>query len=128
MSGAEFLSAHVKQFRGAAERDQTSSDSLAKTQLLSVTLDPAYDTPKVLSDYAAFHHADPKIWTFATGDEKNIDSLTRAFSVYRQTEGGAISHGLATALIDRNGTVERIWRGNAWTPTEVTQALKTESK
>ena len=96
MSGAEFLSAHVKQFRGAAERDQTSSDSLAKTQLLSVTLDPAYDTPKVLSDYAAFHHADPKIWTFATGDEKNIDSLTRAFSVYRQTEGGAISHGLAT--------------------------------
>jgi protein SCO1/2 len=105
-----------------------SSDSLAKTQLLSVTLDPAYDTPKVLSDYAAFHHADPKIWTFATGDEKNIDSLTRAFSVYRQTEGGAISHGLATALIDRNGTVERIWRGNAWTPAEVTQALKTESK
>jgi protein SCO1/2 len=49
---------------------KTSSDSLAKTQLLSVTLDPAYDTPKVLSDYAAFHHADPKIWTFATGDEK----------------------------------------------------------
>jgi protein SCO1/2 len=96
--------------------------------LLSVTLDPDYDTPKVLSDYAVFHHADSKIWSFATGDKKEIDSLTGAFSVYRQTEGGTISHGLATALINRNGTVERIWRGNAWTPVEVTQAIQAESK
>ena len=103
---------------------KTGSGSLAKTRLLSVTLDPNYDTPKVLSDYAAFHHADPGIWTFATGDEKDIDSLTRAFSVYRQTEGGTISHGLATALINRDGRIERIWRGNAWTPAEVTQAVQ----
>ena len=107
---------------------KTGSGSLAKTRLLSVTLDPNYDTPKVLSDYAAFHHADPKIWTFATGDEKEIDSLTRAFSVYRQNEGGTISHGLATALINRDGKVERIWRGNAWTPAEVTEAIQAETK
>jgi protein SCO1/2 len=107
---------------------KTGSGSLAKTRLLSVTLDPNYDTPKVLSDYAAFHHADPKIWTFATGGEKDIDSLTRAFSVYRQTEGGTLSHGLATALINRDGGIERIWRGNAWTPAEVTQAVQAESK
>ena len=44
--------------------------AIATTRLLSVTLDPGYDTPKVLNDYAAFHHADSKIWTFATGDEK----------------------------------------------------------
>lgn len=102
--------------------------TLASTRLLSVTLDPDYDTPKVLSDYAAFHHADSKIWTFGTGDEQEIDLLTRAFSVYRQTEGGTISHGLATALINRNGTVDRIWRGNAWTSTEVTKAISAEGK
>jgi len=107
---------------------KTGSGTLAKTHLLSITLDPDYDTPKVLSDYAGFHHADRQIWTFATGDEKEIDSLTRAFSVYRQTEGGTISHGLATALIDRNGRIERIWRGNAWTPAEVTAAIQAESK
>jgi protein SCO1/2 len=105
---------------------KNASGTLATARLLSVTLDPDYDTPKVLSDYGAFHNADPKIWTFATGDEKEIDSLTRAFSVYRQTEGGTISHGLATALISRNGTVEKIWRGNAWTPAEVTEAIKAE--
>jgi protein SCO1 len=107
---------------------EKATGPLADVRLLSVTLDPAYDTPKVLSDYAGFHHADSKIWTFATGDEKEIDSLTSAFSVHRQTEGGTISHGLATALINRNGMVERIWRGNAWTPAEVTQAVQAESK
>jgi protein SCO1 len=106
----------------------TGSSMLAKTRLLSVTLDPGYDTPKVLSDYAEFHRADSKIWAFATGDEKEIDSLTRAFSVYRQNEGGTISHGLATALINRDGTIKRIWRGNAWTPSEVTQAIQAEIK
>ena len=102
--------------------------TLATTRLVSVTLDPGYDTPKILSDYAAFHHADSKIGTFATGDEKEIDSLTRAFSVHRQTEGGTISHGLATVLINRDGKLERIWRGNAWTPAEVTEAIQAETK
>jgi protein SCO1 len=107
---------------------KTGSGTLAKTRLLSITLDPDYDTPKVLNDYAAFHRADPKIWIFGTGDEKEIDSLTRTFSVYRQTEGGTISHGLATALINRDGRIERIWRGNAWTPAEVTEAIQAENK
>jgi protein SCO1/2 len=68
------------------------------------------------------------VWTFASGDSNEIEALTRAFSVYRQTEGGTISHGLATALINRDGKIEKIWRGNAWTPTEVTQAIQAESK
>ena len=100
------------------------SGALAKTRLLSITLDPDYDSPKVLTDYAAFHHADRKIWSFATGVEKEIDSLTRTFSVYRQTEGGTISHGLATALIDKYGKVDNIWRGNAWTPDEVIDEIR----
>jgi protein SCO1 len=106
---------------------KTASDSLTQARLLSVTLDPDYDTPKVLTDYAAFHHADSKVWTFATGDGKEIDLLTSAFSVYRQNEGGTISHGLATALINRDGVIERIWRGNAWTPAEVAAAISAEN-
>jgi len=102
---------------------KAGSGTLAKTRLLSITLDPDYDTPKVLSDYAAFHHADPQIWTFATADETTIDVLTRAFSVYRQQEGGTIAHGLATVLVNKDGTIVKIWRGNAWKPGEVIQYL-----
>ncbi|HEY7002091.1 MAG TPA: SCO family protein [Candidatus Udaeobacter sp.] len=102
----------------------SGSGPLASTRLLSVTLDPAFDTPEVLKAYAGYHHADPRTWSFATGDEKEIDMLTRAFSVFRQTEGGTISHGLATALIDKDGKIGQIWRGSAWKPDEVIEQIK----
>ena len=103
---------------------KAGSGALASTRLLSVTLDPAFDSPEVLKTYAGYHHSDAQIWSFATGDERKIDALTRAFSVYRQTEGGTISHGLATVLIDKDGKIAQIWRGNAWKPLEVIEQIK----
>src|SRR5262249_31944834 len=41
---------------------KAGSGTVATTRLLSITLDPDYDTPKILSDYAAFHNSDLKIW------------------------------------------------------------------
>jgi protein SCO1/2 len=115
------MSNNFEELQGAIK---DGSGALAETRLLSITLDPHYDTPKVLSDYAEYHRADARIWAFATGDEKEINSITRAFSVYRQNEGGTISHGLATALIDKNGKIAKLWRGNAWTPAEVIEEIK----
>lgn len=102
---------------------QSGSGAVAETRLLSITLDPQFDTPAVLKEYGAHNAADPKIWNFATGDPTEIDRLTHAFAVYRQNEGGTISHGLTTALLDRNGNVAKLWRGNGWTPAEVIAAI-----
>lgn len=101
---------------------------LAQTRLLSITLDPEFDTPQVLKEYGAHLNCDPSVWLFATGDEKEIEALTRAFSVYRQTEGGTISHGLATALINENAKIEKIWRGNTWSPDEVIKEVNQHAK
>ena len=98
---------------------QTGTGAVAATRLLSVTLDPVYDTPQILKEYGASQKANPAVWKFATGKPEEIDALIAAFSVYRQTEGGTISHGLATILADSDGTIKKIWRGNAWTPAEV---------
>jgi protein SCO1 len=106
---------------------KAGSGSLAETHLLSITLDPAFDTPKILKEYGAHLNEDPNIWSLATGDPKEIDALTQAFSVYRQTEGGTISHGLATALIAPDGKIVKIWRGNSWTPAEVIQEIRAVS-
>jgi protein SCO1 len=114
------MSSNFSQLQSAIK---TGRDELAQTRLLSVTLDPLFDTPQILKDYGAHLHFDSRIWTFATGDEKEIDALTQAFSVYRQTEGGTISHGLATALIDKEGKILKIWRGNSWTPAEVLREI-----
>ena len=102
---------------------KTGQGALGQTRLLSITLDPAFDTPQILKEYAAHLQIDPTVWKFATGDPKEIDALTNAFSVYRQTEGGTLSHGLATALVDEAGRIGKIWRGNGWTSADVTQAI-----
>jgi protein SCO1 len=104
------------------------SGTLAQTRLLSVSFDPDYDSPAVLKAYAEHEQADPAIWMFVTGEKGEISDLTQAFSVYVQPEGGTISHGLATALIDKDGKVDKIWRGNGWSPSEIVEALQPSPK
>ena len=107
---------------------QTGSGRLAYTKLLSISFDPAFDTPQVLKSYAEHEQADPKLWSFATGEKSDIEKLTHAFSVYVQAEGGTISHGLATAFVDGDGKILRIWRGNGWKPVEVIDAINAQNQ
>lgn len=111
-----------KNFAELQEAIKSGSGRLAQTRLLSISFDPDFDTPQILTAYAGHEQADRKIWAFATG-EKSKD-LTRVFSVYVQAEGGTISHGLATALIGEDGKIARIWRGNGWTPSEVISEIE----
>ncbi|MBI3127130.1 MAG: SCO family protein [Candidatus Tectomicrobia bacterium] len=46
-------------------------------RFVSITTDPAYDTPAVLAQYAARHKADLATWYFLTGEEKEIARLAR---------------------------------------------------
>lgn len=103
---------------------QAIHDNKINARLLSITLDPKFDTPEILKQYAAHAGADPGIWNFATGEDKQIDELTAGFSIYRQSEGGTISHGLATALIDGKGEINKVWRGNGWTPDQIIEEVK----
>lgn len=43
--------------------------------LVSISVDPAHDTPEVLRAYAAEHHVDPRRWTLLTGDPERIRAL-----------------------------------------------------
>jgi protein SCO1 len=101
-----------------------SAGPVAEARLLSISFDPEHDTPEVLRQYAEHERADFSIWTFASGTPAAIQRLTKAFSVLVQLEQGTISHSLTTALIDRDGQITKIWRGNAWTSGEVLEALK----
>jgi protein SCO1/2 len=49
--------------------------------LLSISLDPAVDRPKVLKDYAA-RFGQFNGWYFLTGNESEIDQLRRAMGLY----------------------------------------------
>jgi protein SCO1/2 len=96
---------------------RTSGD---RTRLLSITLDPEHDRPEVLRGYAASLGADAQRWNFATGDAAEIRALQQRFAVHAErSAAGSLDHTLATALIDPDGRVVEIWRGNAWKPAEI---------
>jgi protein SCO1 len=115
-------------FSGLQETIKSDPVLTGKARLLSITLDPKFDTPEILKGYAQQQKAEPQIWTFATGEPAEIDKLTQSFAVFVLPEGGTISHGLATALIALDGRVVEIWRGNAWKPSEVIDELRQQVK
>ena len=115
----------------AALGDQAGEVLLARdrslprdTALLSVTLDPAFDTPPILEAYARAKGADPARWRFATGKPDDVLRVARAFSVYVEKNGALLDHTLATALVDGDGRVVEIWRGNGWKAADVADALR----
>jgi protein SCO1/2 len=95
----------------------------SRARLLSITLDPENDRPAVLKAYGEAVGANPAVWNFATGSKEAIAQLTAAFSVYAQRNGVTIDHTLCTALIDGDGRIREIWRGNGWRAEEVVAAL-----
>lgn len=95
-----------------------------RVHLLSVSFDPAYDTPTVLRNYASKYTDRLDTWTFATGDSTEIGRITSHFGVFTKREDGQITHNLTTAVIGSDGTVRRLFRGNDWTPEDVLRAVR----
>jgi protein SCO1/2 len=95
--------------------------------LLSVTFDPAHDTPAVLAAPAARAGTDPRHWTLLTGDVENIDRFASNFGVTVVRPGRPdveIVHNLRTAVIGRDGRLIAILSGNEWQPDELLTHLR----
>ena len=89
-------------------------------RLVTLTLDPAYDTPPVLARYGAAYGADPSRWTLATGDGATVDELATRLGIARSVpQPGVVVHTEAVAVIDAHGRIARIVGGNDWLPGDV---------
>jgi protein SCO1 len=79
--------------------------------LLSVTVDPQYDTAQVLADYARRWGADDRGWLFLTGDVAPI--AAQLGEVY-WTDEGAIGHNAIASIIGRDGRLAATVDGSNW--------------
>ena len=68
---------------------QAESD-FKDVRFVSITCDPADDTPEVLKEYAARFAANPKQWTFLTGDFKKIQDISMSSFVLGNRASGRI--------------------------------------
>jgi protein SCO1 len=115
---------HFKSVQSAVGADAGLRDRVA---LLSVTFDPAFDTPKILSAHARQVGADPRLWHFATGEQNDIDAFASRLGILIVREPANpsdITHNLRTAVIDSGGRLQTMLNGADWEPSELVAALR----
>jgi protein SCO1/2 len=82
--------------------------------LLSVTIDPLYDTPEVLSRYAKIWKVDPAMWHFLTGGVGDVEAVARRLGMVYWPEEGLMTHTSQTGVIGRNGKLAAIVEGSSY--------------
>ena len=92
-------------------------------ELISITLDPAHDTPGVLHAYAAIRGIDTANFSFLTGPTQAIRDLLAQFGISTQFQGDILQHTLATVLIAPDGRIAHRTDGSQWDPEEFVRRL-----
>ena len=102
----------------------------AKTHLLSISFDPAYDTPAVLRSYGGsytgrYTKEDFIHWDFAAPTEQDLPEVLHFFLVGAVPEKDrTITHSLSTIVIDQQGKVYKWYPTNDWTPEQLLADVK----
>ena len=107
----------IENFRAIRQRFNARMDR--DLVLLTISFDPQYDTPQILTRYAASQRAGGAGWHFLTGDPKDIEQVCNAFGIQYWAEEGLITHTLQTAIIDREGRLAATVEGKDFTPQQL---------
>jgi protein SCO1/2 len=114
----------TEHFSEVAKELESEPAIYANTRLLSISVDPEYDTPKVLREYAATHHADTSHWDFAGGSKDEVKRIATYFGMQYWSDGDQVVHSLRTAIISADGKLVKLYRGNEWKPAEIAAELR----
>ena len=104
----------------------------AKTHLLSVSFDPAYDTPPVLRSYGGAHTGRFtgerfQHWEFAAPPAAELPAMLQFFNVGVTGDPGDaanIQHSLSTVLIGKDGRILAWYPTNDWKVADMVAEVK----
>jgi protein SCO1/2 len=77
-----------------SQLQQMLGDDAARVRLVSISIDPEYDRPDVLGEYARQFRAGEN-WTFLTGETDDVVAVLRSFDSYT---GAKMNHRPVTLL------------------------------
>jgi protein SCO1/2 len=103
-----------------------------KTHLLSISFDPAQDTPKVLRAYgfSCTGSKDPALfqrWEFAAIPQPELTDFADYFALTYQQEGGLLTHSLSTAVISPDGKIFKWYHGADWQASDLLKDVASAS-
>jgi protein SCO1 len=93
--------------------------------LLTITFDPAHDTPEVMKEYGGIWNADEKGWRLLSGSKPEVDKVCNMFGISFWPDEGLMTHSLHTLLIDRNGVLTANLEGNKFTADQLGDLVET---
>ncbi|MHB0968996.1 MAG: SCO family protein [Thermoanaerobaculia bacterium] len=100
----------TRAMRGITEK----IDDGAPVAFVSVSVDPVYDTPQVLSEFAKRERNDPR-WTFLTGDRELINRVSTEGFKLAATSAGTdeepILHSSKFIVADKKGMIRAYYNG-----------------
>ncbi len=117
---ADFCVRMSHNFAQIDQQLQADPKLYAQTRLLSVSFDPAYDTPQVLKSYGeaytgryvkeTFRH-----WEFAAPPLSELPRLEQYFDIgVTPGQNGSLRHSLSTVILGKDGKVVAFWPTNDW--------------
>jgi protein SCO1/2 len=87
-----------------------------QADVVSVSVDPAYDTPERLAGFARAHGADSPRWHFLTGDSGHVqEAVLRGFKIAFSRDSddiATITHGVHVVLVDGRGRIRGYYDSN----------------
>ena len=84
----------------------------SQVHMISISIDPEHDTPKILKGYAQRLDADRSGWLFLTGTPQAIDQVMTAYKLRRVRESdGSVTHVETLFLLGPDGRQRRIYNG-----------------
>jgi len=99
-----------------------------KTHLISISLDPSYDTPPIMRQYGLNYLAnDPngfEHWDFVSTSTGDLSKVATAFGLEYFEQENLVPHSMNTILLAKDGTVSRYWEGTEWSTSVVISALR----
>lgn len=97
-------------------------------QFLSISFDPDFDKPGVLSRYAySYRGENSNGWVFASAPTNVMSSMSPLLDFRFANEGGSFQHNLRTVVLDPKRRVYKQFEGNSWKAAELAQAMKEAS-
>src|SRR5208282_5567833 len=92
--------------------------------LLSISFDPGFDTPEVLTRYANFYRGvDTNRWLFAVASTNTLAGIAPRLDLMVMRNSMGVTHNLRTVVLDPQGRIFREFDGNDWTPQELADAI-----
>lgn len=103
-----------------------------QVQFVSITLDPARDTPAKMKDYLKLFDADPVNWTCLTGSVADVGKTLKAWDMWaKPAANGQLDHPSRIYLVDQQGRIREIYHLGflkaAWVVEDI-ELLLSESK